>query len=303
MLVPTGRLGVPSQDPSTDSLGCSASKLHTDHELAAAGVRFYRKRTDDPALGQVSTPASGRGFLVGVSLEPGHSRRIVRGRHASSHDFAPDAIYIRRFAEDYKADIRGGFDFLLIELSERCFERAVDPRMGTRVTGLECVTGLPDPVLASLACALVPALERPHEASTLFVDQMAGVIATHLIQHYGSQAARSQPKTHRLSRVQEALAKEMLGSDLSGGISASDVADACQLSRSHFIRSFKEATGQTPHQWLQGRRVERAVALLRESMLPLAEIASLCGFADQSHFTRVFTRAVGTTPRLCRLDA
>jgi AraC family transcriptional regulator len=52
----------------------------------------------------------------------------------------------------------------------------------------------------------------------------------------------------------------------------------------------------TPHKWLQLRRIQQAKTLLLESSITTAEIAVICGFADQSHLTRVFTRLVGTPP-------
>jgi AraC-like DNA-binding protein len=63
-----------------------------------------------------------------------------------------------------------------------------------------------------------------------------------------------------------------------------------------FVRAFKETTGLPPHRWLMSRRIERAQETLINSRLSLVEIAERTGFADQSHFTRVFTGTVGTSP-------
>jgi transcriptional regulator GlxA family with amidase domain len=154
-----------------------------------------------------------------------------------------------------------------------------------------------DPVLANLARAVAPTLARPHEASKLFIDQMSVVIGTHLIEQYGGAAAPSRRRNRRLSRQHEARAKEMLlSSSLDGKLSISEIAQACDLSRSYFTRSFQETTGQTPHQWLMKQRVDTACKLLSQGMLALADIAVVCGFADQSHFTRVFTQHIGAPP-------
>jgi AraC family transcriptional regulator len=61
-------------------------------------------------------------------------------------------------------------------------------------------------------------------------------------------------------------------------------------------KAFKAATGVTPCHWLQQYRVEMAMQLLGTTSLPIAEIAIECGFADQSHFTRVFTQLAGSSP-------
>ena len=285
--------------PAMDSLGCTSSALHRDQELIGNGIRFYRKRTDE-VLGHVATPATDRGFLVGVSMQPGHRRRILHEHHASSHDFDARSVYVRNFADHYRADLKGPFDFVLMEISRGFFEQAVDERDGaggrTRTRALEQVTGVEDPVLCALAAALAPALERPESASALFVDQMGVVIGTHLIETYGGGTAVSTKKQRGLSRLHEARAKEILRSRMDGTLSIADVAEACNLSRSHFIRAFRESTGQTPHQWLLKHRVELALGHMLGSQMPLAEIAHVCGFADQSHFTRVFTQAMGSPP-------
>jgi len=62
------------------------------------------------------------------------------------------------------------------------------------------------------------------------------------------------------------------------------------------LRAFRRTTGLPPHRWLLRHRVEKAKALLRESALPLHDVALECGFADQSHLTRVFTRWAGQAP-------
>lgn len=287
----------------TDSLGCVAGHLIKDQELSASGAKFFRKRMNSNALGHVETPASDRGFLIGISMDGGHRRRIFHEHHSSVHDFEPGSVYIRNFQDDYNADLTGSFDFLLMEISPFFFERTVDDHKGLWAESLKCMTGMKDEVLSHLAWALAPALERPGEASSLFVDQMSSVIATHLHEKYGGGSVPTRPLQRRLSRQQETRAKDMLRSNIDGNVLVSEIADACQLSRSYFTRSFKETTGQTPHQWQIAQRVDMACGLLGQSQLSLAEIAATCGFADQSHFTRVFSRATGQPPGTWRRAA
>jgi AraC family transcriptional regulator len=68
-----------------------------------------------------------------------------------------------------------------------------------------------------------------------------------------------------------------------------------------FIRHFRESFGRTPHAYVIERRIDRARRLLAESALPIKEIASLCGFADQAHMTRMFQTHLHTTPAALRL--
>ena len=59
---------------------------------------------------------------------------------------------------------------------------------------------------------------------------------------------------------------------------------------------FRASFGLPPHQYLLARRLHRACQLLRLGVMPLGEIALLCGFASASHFSNRFRQAVGATP-------
>ena len=91
-------------------------------------------------------------------------------------------------------------------------------------------------------------------------------------------------------------AKEILNANIVGYISIAHLAAECGLSTCHFARSFRHSTGISPHRWLMHRRVERATELLKQSRLSIIDIALSCGFADQSHLTRVFTSVHGSAP-------
>lgn len=75
------------------------------------------------------------------------------------------------------------------------------------------------------------------------------------------------------------------------------VAKECSVSRSHFSRAFKNATGLAPHDWFRREQISKAEELLKDTGLPICRIAQDCGFSDQSYFTRVFTQAHGVSPK------
>ncbi|WP_119944357.1 AraC family transcriptional regulator [Neorhizobium sp. NCHU2750] len=270
--------------------------MYKDQSLHGADISFFRKGSRENAIEQIITPASDRGFAVGLSTQPGHSRRIFHEHHATTHVFAKDSLYIRDLSEPYKADITSPFDFLLLEISPASLRRIAQEADLAGVATLETRTASPDPVLANLVRALIPALEKPKEASQLFIDQLATAIGTHLVQNYGGASVSQSLRPRKLSRQHEMLAKNLLTENLDGEISILDVARACNLSRGYFIHAFRETTGMTPYKWLLGERVARAQELLKASRTPLSEVAIACGFADQSHFTRVFTSFVGVSP-------
>jgi len=96
----------------------------------------------------------------------------------------------------------------------------------------------------------------------------------------------------RLQRVFSHI-RENVARDLS----VTELAQVVGMSQYYFSKLFKMSTGITPHQYVMRQRVERAQEYLRETRTPLAEIATQVGFETQSHFTSVFRRLVGATPK------
>jgi AraC-like DNA-binding protein len=121
---------------------------------------------------------------------------------------------------------------------------------------------------------------------------------------YVARATRRLPPRRPcgLAPWQLRRAKETMAFDPSQNLPLAAIAKACKLSESHFSRAFKISTGIPPHRWLVERRVESARELLLKSKAPLAEIAYTCGFADQSHMSRVFGRVVGMSPGTWRRE-
>jgi AraC-like DNA-binding protein len=156
--------------------------------------------------------------------------------------------------------------------------------------------GVDDSVMGALVSSLRPAFERPEQASRIFVDHVAMAVGIHVAETYGDMQSMVRPPRGGLASWQTKRAKEALAENLEGDVSLADLAKDCGLSASHFSRAFRQSVGISPHQWLTRRRIEEAKRLLRERTLSLSDVALACGFADQSHFTRVFVRFTGGSP-------
>ncbi|MDX6494749.1 MAG: AraC family transcriptional regulator [Gaiellales bacterium] len=151
-----------------------------------------------------------------------------------------------------------------------------------------------DPLLCSLAGALLEDRRSGGVGGALFRDTAAETIALQLLRKHCSVSLppfRASLAPARLRRVRD-LVEARLDHDLS----LEDLAMAAGLSRAHFARSFRATTGQTPYAYLRERRVARARSLLSASSQPIIEIAGLTGFRSQSHMGRVFKNATGLTP-------
>jgi AraC-like DNA-binding protein len=93
---------------------------------------------------------------------------------------------------------------------------------------------------------------------------------------------------------------EYVDAHLSNRITLLDLAAVAGLSRMHFASQFRMATGLRPHEFVLRRRVQQAEELLRNSRMAIVEIALTVGFQTQAHFTTVFKRFAGCTPRQWR---
>jgi transcriptional regulator GlxA family with amidase domain len=102
---------------------------------------------------------------------------------------------------------------------------------------------------------------------------------------------------HRLQRVLACIETR-----LAERIQVRELADEIHMSPFHFARMFKLATGHAPHAYITRQRMDRAKDLLAQTQLPLLEVAARVGYQTQAHFTGVFHRYVGTTPRVYRLQ-
>jgi AraC-like DNA-binding protein len=110
-----------------------------------------------------------------------------------------------------------------------------------------------------------------------------------------SAPARGGLPPHALRRVYE-----YIEANLKTSIVIENLAKIADLSRFHFARAFKESTGSTPHGYVMYRRMAKAQELLAETDIPVAEVAILTGFSDQSHLCRRFIKHFGTAPSLFR---
>jgi AraC family transcriptional regulator len=100
----------------------------------------------------------------------------------------------------------------------------------------------------------------------------------------------------RLNRV-----VDYIDASMSSKMTSRDLAAVAGLSRMHFASQFRVATGLRPHEFLLQRRIRRATELMRDTTMPIMEIALTVGFQTQAHFTTVFKRFTGCTPRSWRV--
>lgn len=158
----------------------------------------------------------------------------------------------------------------------------------------------PDPLIAQLAMELKAELERGGVMGQLYVDSLSTVLGARLLRYYSTSEQPLQDVTGKMGTSQLREVIEYIHDNLAEDLSLVRLAEVANLTVYQFARLFKRTTGQTPHQYVIQCRIERAKLLLEETQLPISDIAYRVGFANQSHFSTLFRRSIGVTPKAYR---
>jgi AraC family transcriptional regulator len=261
-----------------------------------SSLHMYRQ---DTALMQPSDPTPQADAVMAVMhlRSFGQHREWHNGQMASVTAAPAGTFRLYDLRDTHIADIPFAFHTVHLLLPNSAFGRVSQrlnhgsPRWDWPVNGV-----IENQVLHHLIEALLPALEIPNYDDMLFCEYLFVAIAHHISRTYGYIPPGGKVLARGLARWQESLAKELLINRIAGNIHLDEVASSCGLTADNFSRMFGRTTGMPPYRWLNLQRIERAKHLLKSSHESLAEIALACGFANQSHFTRTFSRVVGSSP-------
>jgi AraC family transcriptional regulator len=173
----------------------------------------------------------------------------------------------------------------------------IDPAKMATVVGSEAAVepaiGIHDPVLIPIMEALCAEVLRGGSSGARFADAMIAAIGTQLIRLFGE--AQKQFKGGLTGRTVRVVT-DYVEANLARDIDVETLAQLTQLSQAHFSRAFKQSTGQSPHQFVTTKRLDRARRLLADTNEPVASIAIDCGFSDQAHLSRLFSQAFSVSP-------
>ena len=197
-------------------------------------------------------------------------------------------------------------EILQVYLRQSIYEAAVTEIYGCDSGGAELVPrfAILDPLLEQLAIAITNALRDGNSEDGLYIDTVAQMMAVHLAR---SHSSRSRPvrilPAKPLAGWKMRRVMEYIEDNLEGDLSLQAMAAEVDISPLYLARAFKAAVGQSPHQYVLGRRIERAKELLRNTELPVVDVALSSGFSSQSHLSHWFIRQVGVSPAVYRRQA
>lgn len=158
-----------------------------------------------------------------------------------------------------------------------------------------------DACIERLANALMLADGSFQAYGRLYADSMGMALMSRLLEMNvrprttSARARRAGLPNWRLKRV-----IDFIEAHLAEPVGLEHLANAAGLTRMHFARQFRLATGLRPHEYLLRRRIEYAQMLIVKERSSLLDVAQRAGFQTQAHFTAVFKKVVGTTPKCWR---
>jgi len=234
---------------------------HDRVSLALVASGTFRYRTD-----------AGEGLLYPGALLLGNAGACYECGHEHSHGDRCLALHIDR---DLYAEIASGAS----GSNHHAFRRATLPAA---------------PSLAAIAVALQNPNRSRLELEETVLDFIAAVASVAAANH----APARRPSAAAMRRIPRVL--EYVESHLLSDLDLAALSREATMSRYHFLRTFKRATGLTPHQYVLGRRLRLAAARIRSTAEPIAHVAAAAGFGDLSTFNHLFRSAIGVTPTTFR---
>ena len=274
--------------------------------LRGVELAVTETRDDNPVPGLSGSFTPEDAFVVSLKLHDYPNCELWENGKCVMRAHVPaGATYLYDLKRDPRYVIDKPFHSLFFYLPRSALDGLTEQSRTPRVGQLACELGVghDDVVIRHIGASLQEGLRRPDETNQLFIDHMMLALTAHVAQAYGGLRPGSEPTRGGLAPWQVKRACERLDSDLGGKFSLQQIAAEFGLSVSHFSRAFRISIGLPPHQWLLRQRVKTAKQLMTVRDLPLSEIAISVGFANQAHFTRVFSAVAGVSPGAWRREA
>lgn len=159
--------------------------------------------------------------------------------------------------------------------------------------------GFEDPLIAQIGLTILAELREQTPTGNLLIESLAGSLAVRMLHRRANVATLRMKALNGCADMDQQRMRRVVDyihTNLEGDIRLDELAGIACLSRFHFVRAFKTATGKSPYRYVTDLRIERAKTLLRLGQLSLLEIAIELNFSSQATFTRAFRKATGYTP-------
>ena len=291
-----GDLTDTADQPVFDVLGRSSARRERELSLAD-GLRLVQWQNHG---GRMDYQRPGH-HTLSVYLQGGHDTHLIETPRDTGR---PGCHCILPAEHESRWNVAGPLRFVHLYLSADAWADRVVRLLDAepRAITLEQRIFGQDATLTTWAQG-VAARDWQDPAERLRIDTLSQAALDHLMLQAATprQRLRAERSAGGLSGAARRRVLEFVDAQLdSADLSLPALAALAHLSEFHFARMFRVSMGCSVHDWVAARRLDRARALLRETALPLADIAAACGYAGASHLSRHVKAATGATPGLYR---
>jgi len=243
----------------------------------------------DPGFSLQHQPALMMALRTG-SLEVG-SRRSEMMRFTFG---VGEMCLVPRHVETWLRTDELHYSYLSVGISDAALAAACD---GTKDDVELCRVGkLVDARVGALAATVNAERIAGFPSGRLFLDSVEQALAVALVNDYAVRHLSLQTHRGGLGSARLRRIKEFIDAKIEDDLTLCEMAQAVELSTAYFSRMFRKSTGETPHQFLLRRRLERAKKMLRSADERVLDVAVACGFKSQQHFAQVFRHVCRVTP-------
>lgn len=280
----------------TDGLAQIVASGRGDSKLLVSRVR-----RDTPGHGFATPTRPDSVYSILVQLRPQDHRELyLNDRLVHRGSFQERTVSVVDHWQSPKANLLSAFDTVIFTvpqsaLNEVAYEQGVKP-----VSTLICENeGRLDDAIWSLSQSLLPALDRPDEVGSMYAEHVLLASTTYFANAFGGMRQVAET-SYGLSSRQVNRVFDLIHDQLHADLSLSTLASEMDLTARQFARAFRKTTGTAPDRWMRHQRIEHAKVMLRTTALPIAQIATACGFVSSDHLARVFSGIVGVAPNTWR---
>jgi AraC family transcriptional regulator len=238
-------------------------------------------------------------FLIYHLSHPTTVTRKISGASRERALIGPRRICVTPAGTTAQWQHSGHPEILQVYLRDSVYAAAVNEMYGCETSAAQIVPrfAILDPLLEQLAIGIVTALRDGSVQDGLYVDTLAQMMAVHLARHHSSRSSAVRaPMERPISSAKMRRVVDFIEENLDRDLSLEVMAAEAEISPLYLPRAFKTATGQSPHQYVLQRRIQKARNLLMSTDIPIADIALAVGFSSQSHLSNWFLRLVGVSP-------
>jgi AraC family transcriptional regulator len=258
--------------------------MSIQHGLQPAGRVSWTPRTNCLMV-HLAVPVT---FECSVSGKT-YSRRVV-----------PGDVHIIPQGTELGIQLSGSTELVLLTFDHVALQAVARDVSTNSELRLTFQFSLRDAQILSLVHTLQEELKSGCVTGEFYVRQLGAALIGYVASRYSTQGQHPVASSGGLPPNRLRFVLDHIHSHLETRLELAELAAKARMSPQHFANLFRRSMGRAPHEYVVHERIERAKRLLAETTEPLMDVAFEVGFANQSHFTDVFHRLTGMTPRRYR---